>query len=178
MLKWNDKPANDGVTFHGGVVEVNGRFVVLQSFKSSVQGIRARVKFESGTATLRTRVGEDGWYTAYYLANGWVGSSVHVRTKGRIVKTNTPDIRGSRMPTDGFESIGFAATGRRFVFEFYGEPRWGLVENRIKFGSPAFGGGHAFFKDIEVFVPDKDEPVVTEAAKGPAIQEKAGPAKV
>jgi len=152
-------PATGGVTFQSNIVEIDNRVVFLSSFKSSVQGIRAKVKWVGEAGDLCLRRGPEGFWMAYFYRGGWMGM-------GRLIRQNEKgawtDLRGGLTPAkrrDRFAPIGFAAIGDHLVCEVDGDSRFTVTDNRVSFGSPGIGaqkGSHAFFKDIEVFVPDKD----------------------
>jgi hypothetical protein len=76
---------------------------------------------------------------------------VSCSSSGSSVAGTVRELKGS------FLSVGFAAIGNRFVFEINGL-RWSVVmDERIPFGSPGIGTNapdRAYFKDIEVFVPE------------------------
>ncbi len=158
-------PTSPGkVAFQSDALEIYNRHVELSAFNSSAQGIRAKVKWikpgrrgtiaagRSGNAYLRhgvllPRRHETGMWLAL-TQNGKWGTFGIVVTGGAVPRT-----------TDGFAVIGFAAIGDTFVCEINGDSRCKMRDKRITFAVPRIGvsdfDGHAFFRDIEVFVPDK-----------------------
>ncbi len=104
------------------------------------------------------------------------------KQNGKPVWTERIAAGAPRIPIDGFVSIGFAALGETVVCQRDGKYTSIFNDKRITVGSPGvralgFDSDTAVYKDIEVFVPDKDSPVSREAAGHPGAQEKAGSAK-
>jgi len=165
------RPRNPmNVSFRSGVVDVKGRYFIFPSIKSAVQGIRAKVKWDVQYAQLTLREGPEGHVLAFFHPDGTMWSGVTFEEHGKRTYRDIPaKARYRGEPKDDFVSIGFAAIGPRFLFECNGSSRE-YIDKRLTYGSPGFGAkvsgpaGHVLFKDIEVFVPDKD----AEAAAGSA----------
>ena len=120
--------------------------------------------------------GGNGCYAADFHSNGLIAIGI----AGRAAK-NKPawnDLIWGHTPksVNGFYPFGFAAVGDSLVCEINGV-KCTARDSHITFGFLGLIIGHdsegfALFKDIEVFVPDKDSPAKPAAAKGPAIREK------
>jgi formylglycine-generating enzyme required for sulfatase activity len=152
-------PAN--ISFRSGVLDLKGRNIDLPSFKSAVQGIRAKVKREVW-AQLTLRSGPEGSATAYFHPDGSTSAVAYCKPSLKTVKSDrTVEARFPTRPEGSFDSIGFAAIRSRFIIECNGVSKE-YTDKRIAFGSPGLGAdiganaGHVLFKDMEVFVPEKD----------------------
>ena len=157
----NGEPPANGITFQSGVVKFENERVVFPAFKSSVQGIRAKLKCDSGRGCLLLRTGADGSScNANFGPNGDLVMGVSLSVNGRVEWLGEPYRRPRWKPTTSFLPIGFAVIGDLFVLEINGN-RTAFLNDRITFGSPGIGskldkGARVYFKEIEVFVPDKD----------------------
>ena len=153
----------DGITFHSNVMEVSDRLVLLRSFMSGIQGVRAKVKsltLDSGGG-ICLRCGREGFWLAFFFRYGHFGIGTSCMQNGTVSPWKDVSSRYAPPRTaDGFVPIGFAAVGSRLVYEINGDVKGEWTDRRVGFGSPAIGAGavdsHLLFKDIEVFVPIKD----------------------
>ncbi len=149
--------ATGAIKFHDGILESSGQVLWIPAVKSSVQGIRAKVKMRGGNTDLYVRGrGKDGAYLTFFQPHGFMGMGVIIRS-GTNSKYSG-DRKGGGCFLKGneeFVPIGSAAIGDRWVCEINGATLE-LRDKRVESGSPAFGGGPTFFKDVEVFVPERD----------------------
>ncbi len=143
----------------GGTVSVHDG---VPSFRSSIQGIRAKVRWGNAEwVQLLLRDGREGVAQATFHSNCHVATRIQAAVKlTRVHSDVIAEKDCPKAPQGSFVCIGFGAIGSRFVFECNGSSKQ-YFDKRIVSGSPGIYTPpgptiNVLFKDVEVFVPDKN----------------------
>ncbi len=149
------------ITFHDGVMELSDPARVrLLMFKSSTQGIRGKVRFlRKSQVDTYLRAGGVEAYRACFSSNGQIAINIGRNfAEGKAMMYQLGRLTAPKL-LNGFYPFGFAANGDSLVSEINDKYKCTANDDRVTFGWPTLiccPGGHALFKEMEVFVPDKD----------------------
>jgi hypothetical protein len=155
------------ISYRDGALVLTEWILHIPGFRHSVQGIRAKVKVRGGVLRLYVRDrGGEGAYIACFepgrfgiKALNYSNSPQNPKLSNYLFSDYLTQRQWQANWKEEFVPIGLAAIGDRVCCEVAGQAALELRDGRVRTGSPTFGvksGGPAIFKDIEVFVPDKD----------------------